>query len=60
MSEVYRRKYAIERFKLALGDLYQEAPNDWAEIVMKSVASKYIRKTKKIKKLKKKNVDWKA
>jgi hypothetical protein len=52
MSELYRRKYAIERFKLALGDLYQEAPNDWIEIVMKSVASKYIKKVK-VKKSKK-------
>lgn len=52
MSELYRRKYAIERFKLALGDLYNEAPNDWLEIVMKSVAVKFVKKTK-IKKFKK-------
>lgn len=52
MSEVYRRKYAIERFKLALGDLYREAPNDWTEIVMKSIALKFAKKTK-VKKLKK-------
>jgi len=46
LSEVYRRKYAIERFKLAFSDLYYEAPNDWLQIVMKSVAFKLVKKSK--------------
>lgn len=46
MTEVYRRRNAVERYKAAFNELYYESPNDWLQIVMKSVAFKLVKKAK--------------
>lgn len=41
MSVIYRRKDTIERFKSALDDLCQELPNEWLELAMKAISTKF-------------------
>lgn len=53
MTEVYRRKNAIEKFESAFIDLFEEAPEDWLHIVIKTVSAKFA-KPKKNKKNQKK------
>ena len=54
MTEVYRRKNTIEKFESAFDDLYKEAPEDWLQIVVKTLSTKFA-KDKKNKKSKKSN-----
>lgn len=55
MTEIYRRKNAIEKFESAFFDLYEEAPNDWLQVVIKTISVKFAKskKTKKGKKIRK-------